>query len=340
MPTCLNPVTALGPVRLEFADALALYAVWERPTVIVSDGPYGIDGFEGDLPGPEGLALWYTPHVESWTRHALPETTLWFWGTEVGWAAVHPVLIQHGWRYGAFHVWDKGIAHIAGNVNGKTIRGFPVVTEACVRYTRPPQYYRRDTGEACALQDWLRQEWLRTGLPLFKANEACGVRNAATRKYLTRDHCWYFPPPEVMERLAAYANTHGAPAGRPYFSLDGTTLVHAGQWEPMRAKWHHTHGITNVWRSPPVHGQERLKDWRGNTLHANQKPQRLMERIIVASSDAGDVIWEPFGGLCTATLAALRLERKCFSAEINEKYYRLARKRLEHAAMLHELFPE
>lgn len=33
-------------------------------------------------------------------------------------------------------------------------------------------------------------EWQRAGLPLYKANEACGVKNAATRKYLTQDWLW------------------------------------------------------------------------------------------------------------------------------------------------------
>ena len=38
------------------------------------------------------------------------------------------------------------------------------------------------------MQEWLRAEWRRTGLPWRAANEACGVSNAATRKYLTGDH--------------------------------------------------------------------------------------------------------------------------------------------------------
>ena len=44
------------------------------------------------------------------------------------------------------------------------------------------------------VQRWMRHEWQRSGLPLKRANEACGVRNAATRKYLTQDWLWYWPP--------------------------------------------------------------------------------------------------------------------------------------------------
>ena len=45
------------------------------------------------------------------------------------------------------------------------------------------------------------------------------------------------------------------------------------------------------------------------SLHGNQKPVKLMERIIGASTDPGDVIWDPFGGLCSGAVAAMNLEQ-------------------------------
>lgn len=67
------------------------------------------------------------------------------------------------------------------------------------------------------MQEWLRYEWKRTGLPLNKTNEACKVKNAASRKYFTNCHLWYFPPVEAFEKLVIYANTFGDLAGRPFF---------------------------------------------------------------------------------------------------------------------------
>jgi hypothetical protein len=81
----------------------------------------------------------------------------------------------------------------------------------------------------------------------------------------------------------------------------------------MRAKWNHAHGVTNVWREPPVHGKVRVKTEDGY-LHANQKPLSLMERQVRASTNEGDVVWEPFGGLCSATLAASNLGRRAFAS--------------------------
>ena len=98
----------------------------------------------------------------------------------------------------------------------------------------------------------------------------------------------------------------------------------------MRAKWHHTHGLTNVWDEPAVRGNERLK-LGSKSLHGNQKPLKLMERIIAASSDPGDVVWDPFGGLCTGAVASMNLGRPCYSAEMNPDFFQLATSRLvEH----------
>jgi len=192
-------------------------------------------------------------------------------------------------------------------------------------------------------QQWLRGEWRRSGLPLRKANEACGVKNAATRKYLTQDWLWYWPPGLMMERLAAYANEHGAASGWPYFSLDGQASVTAKEWDSLRHHWNHTHGITNVWSRPPLHNSERLKGTMrraaprvykptaGSAAHLNQKPLEFMERIIYAVTKPDDVVWEPFGGLASASVAAVALGRRPYTAEIDDNFAQLAEERLRLA---------
>lgn len=336
MPTTEDGATGIWTVFR--GDALDAYDAWPAPTVIVSDGAYGIGGFPSDPRTPDELGEWYEPHVEAWSKHAHPATTLWFWNTEVGWATVHPLLLDRGWTYVQPIVWDKGLGHIAGNVNGETIRRFPVVTELCALYRRRLEFATPD-GTMGAKQ-WLRYEWQRSGLPLSAANKACGVANAATRKYLTQDWLWYFPPPEMMERLVGYANLHGDPAGVPYFSLDGRAGVTAAEWAALRGRWNHEHGLTNVWSAPPLNGQERYKGngvrsaprvyrpGRNAAVHLNQKPLEFMRRIVAASSDPGDVVWEPFGGLCTAAAAAVDLGRIGYAAETVAHFADLAEQRL------------
>ena len=311
---------------IQLGDSLELADGWPSPTVIISDGPYGIGSFPGDPATHRGLEEWYRPHIAMWARRALPETTLWFWNTEVGWATVHPLLEELGWEYRSCHIWDKGIGHIAGNANTATLRKFPVITEVCAQYVR--RVTLPSDGVELPLKEWLRAEWVRSGIPLSRSNEACGVRNAATRKYLTQCHMWYFPPADAFEKLAAYANEHGDPAGRPYFSADGKTPLTGGEWTKMRAKFRCDVGVTNVWRHPAVRGKERLKNI-SKSVHMNQKPLALLEQTIVASSDPGDVVWEPFGGLCSTAIASINTNRQCHSAELLPDYFKTASQRLK-----------
>jgi site-specific DNA-methyltransferase (adenine-specific) len=316
-------------VEIDQGDALDHYADWPSPTAIIADGPYGVSGYPGDPPKPDKLGDWYEPHVAAWTKKATPQTALWFWNTEVGWANVHPVLARHGWEYRGASIWDKGIAHLAGNINTGVIRRVPAVTEVCAHYVREARFDIE--GRDVSMKEWLRHEWVRSGLPLYKTNEACGVINAATRKYFTQCHLWYFPPAEMFAKLADFANKQGDPKGKPYFSIDGKHSLTGAQWEKMRSKFELEHGITNVWREPAVRGQERLKNGM-KALHSNQKPLRLIEMTMRFVTDEGDMVWEPFGGLCTAAIAAHRMGRKARAAEINPEVYSLAISRLAHYA--------
>lgn len=313
-------------IEIHYGDFLKVSESWESPTVIVSDGPYGIGGFPGDPKTPKELGEIYRPFIEDWSEKSTPNTTLWFWNTELGWANVHPVLVANGWEFVNCHIWNKGLGHIAGNANTKTLRKFPVVTEVCVQYVKKPSFIV--DGQELSMQDWLRYEWKRTGLPLSKTNEACEVKNAATRKYFTDCHLWYYPPAEAFEKIVSYANTYGKAEGKPYFSINGQQSLSKDDWESMRSKFKCAFGVTNVWDSPPLNGKERLKNG-SKALHLNQKPLKFMELIINSSSDEGDVIWEPFGGLCSAAVASYRLKRKCYSSEITKNVFDLAVKRLQ-----------
>ncbi len=316
----------VAKVTLEYGDSLTKYHYWPQPTVILSDGAYGISGFPGDLDSPAKLAEWYEPHIKVWSEAATLETTLWFWNTEVGWATVHPILERYGWVYRGCNIWNKGIGHIAGNANTRTLRRFPAVTEICAHYVRRSEVKLSDGVQS--MKHWLRSEWKRTGLPLYLTNVACGVANAATRKYFTDCHLWYFPPKDMFEKFSEYANNHGDPSGRPYFSLDGIEPISSEKWERMRAIFRLPIGKTNVWDIPALRDKERLKT-SNKSIHLNQKPIEIIKMLIEVSSDNKDVVWEPFGGLATGAICSLMLERSCFSAEIDYAVYEIALKRLE-----------
>lgn len=68
-----------------------------------------------------------------------------------------------------------------------------------------------------------------------------------------------------------------------------------------------------------------------NTDHPTQKPEKLIAKLILASSKEGDVVFDPFLGSGTTSVVAKKLRRRYCGVEINEEYCCLAEKRLEMA---------
>ncbi|MFH0779580.1 MAG: DNA methyltransferase [Parcubacteria group bacterium] len=65
-----------------------------------------------------------------------------------------------------------------------------------------------------------------------------------------------------------------------------------------------------------------------NTEHPTQKPEKLIERIILASSNKGDLVFDPFIGSGTTAVVAKKLGRNYLGFEIEKKFYILTQKRL------------
>lgn len=65
-----------------------------------------------------------------------------------------------------------------------------------------------------------------------------------------------------------------------------------------------------------------------NTDHPTQKPEKLLAKVILASSNPGDVVFDPFLGSGTTSVVAKKLGRRYIGVEIDEMYCCLAEKRL------------
>jgi site-specific DNA-methyltransferase (adenine-specific) len=68
-----------------------------------------------------------------------------------------------------------------------------------------------------------------------------------------------------------------------------------------------------------------------NTDHPTQKPEKLLAKIILASSRAGDLVFDPFNGSGTTTVVAKKLGRHYLGIELEDKYCCFAQKRLDLA---------
>ena len=89
------------------------------------------------------------------------------------------------------------------------------------------------------------------------------------------------------------------------------------------------------WLIPICGGQERLKKG-GTKVHPTQKPEALLYRILLACSNPGDVILDPFFGTGTTGAVAKRLGRHYIGIEREDDYIAAAKERIEMALPLDE----
>ncbi len=83
------------------------------------------------------------------------------------------------------------------------------------------------------------------------------------------------------------------------------------------------------WLLPICNGGERLKDDQGDKTHPTQKPESLLHRVILASSNVGDVVLDPFFGTGTTGAVAKKLGRNWIGIEREKRYIDAARKRID-----------
>jgi site-specific DNA-methyltransferase (adenine-specific) len=82
------------------------------------------------------------------------------------------------------------------------------------------------------------------------------------------------------------------------------------------------------WNLPLVTGNKRIK-LNGTKAHSTQKPEALLYRILMASSNPGDVVLDPFFGTGTTGAVAKKLGRNWIGIERDKKYIKIAQKRID-----------
>jgi site-specific DNA-methyltransferase (adenine-specific) len=156
----------------------------------------------------------------------------------------------------------------------------------------------------------------------------------------------------ILSRIIWYYDSSGVQAKRYYGSL----------YEPIlfcvKDKEHYTFNAKDIFVSAKTGAQRKLIDYRkpvptvynsvkvpGNVWefprvryrmpeyenHPTQKPIALLERIIKASSNVGDIVLDPFSGTFTTSYVAKQLGRKSIGIEIEEEYVKIGLRRLEIA---------
>ena len=82
------------------------------------------------------------------------------------------------------------------------------------------------------------------------------------------------------------------------------------------------------WTLPICNGSERIKK-NGKKVHSTQKPESLLHRILLASTNKNDFVFDPFLGTGTTAVVAKKLSRNYFGIEKEKRYFDTAKQRLE-----------
>jgi site-specific DNA-methyltransferase (adenine-specific) len=150
--------------------------------------------------------------------------------------------------------------------------------------------------------------------------------------WFLNDLVWIKANPMPNFRGVRFANAH-------------ETLIWASKFKGARYTFNH-HAMKSVnedkqmrsdWVLPICSGGERLKV-HGKKAHSTQKPEALLYRTLLASSNPGDVILDPFFGTGTTGAVAKKLHRKWIGIEREPGYVKLARERIN--SVTPELFED
>ena len=183
--------------------------------------------------------------------------------------------------------------------------------------------------------DRFTQEWLTAARRLLKPNGAIwvigsyhnifrvGAALQNTGFWILNDVIWRKSNPMPNFRGKRLTNAH-------------ETMIWASREEGAKYTFNYealkalNEGIQmrSDWVLPLCTGHERLKDENGDKAHPTQKPESLLHRVILGTSQPGDVILDPFFGTGTTGAVAKMLGRDYIGIEREESYRKVAEKRL------------
>lgn len=119
-----------------------------------------------------------------------------------------------------------------------------------------------------------------------------------------------------------------------YFTHSTETIIWAAKNEKSRHCFNYDRmremnagkQMKSVWTMAAPNGEE-----KGFGKHPTQKPVHLIERIILASTTEGDLVFDPFSGSSTTGIGAIKLKRRYVGCELEADFVALSVRRLQKA---------
>ncbi len=193
-----------------------------------------------------------------------------------------------------------------------------------------------DRFEDLQAYDNFTKDWLIAALRVLKPNGALWVIGSYHNIYrvgaLLQELDWWILNDVIWQKPNAMPNFRGTRLQNSTEILlwavpGGKEAKYTFNYQALK-DFNEDKQLNNVWEIPICGGGERLKDTDGATLHPTQKPEALLYRVLLASTNAGDTVLDPFCGTGTTGAVAKRMGRNFIGLEQDENYATAARARI------------
>ncbi len=147
--------------------------------------------------------------------------------------------------------------------------------------------------------------------------------------WILNDIIWHKTNPMPNFRGTRFTNAHETllwctTSRKAKYTFNYQNLKELNEGKQMRSDWH----------IPICSGKERLREDNNQRSHPTQKPEALLYRIMVSSTNKGDTVLDPFLGSGTTAVMAKKLQRNFIGFEQDQDYINLAKKRLKNTQSL------
>ena len=147
--------------------------------------------------------------------------------------------------------------------------------------------------------------------------------------WILNDIIWHKTNPMPNFRGTRFTNAHETllwctTSRKAKYTFNYQNLKELNEGKQMRSDWH----------IPICAGKERLREDNNQRSHPTQKPEALLYRIMVSSTNTGDTVLDPFLGSGTTAVKAKKLQRNFIGFEQDPDYIKLAKKRLKNTEPL------
>jgi modification methylase len=192
-----------------------------------------------------------------------------------------------------------------------------------------------DQFDSLKAYDQFTREWLGAARNVLKDDGTIWVigsyHNIFRLGYIMQDMGFWILNDIIWRKSNPMPNFKGT-----RFQNAHETLIWAGKSRDSRVTFNYDalktfnedKQMRSDWVIPLCTGGERLKDEAGRKAHPTQKPESLLHRVLLATTNPGDLVLDPFSGTGTTAAAAKRLGRNYIGLEREDAYVRLSRARL------------